>query len=232
VNVDANEIEHLPCAFIEGTSMSLMLQLGCALLQSPISKVGLVIKTAVKIYSLSCDAKLHGPERWNNCIELITQNSSRCSYFRLDVAEVIRQSYMMSLPTTTSESFTLDSLPRVTYGFIGIGVMGWGMAQNLRVKIPQSSALVICELVEARREKFVAEVEGLIEVAKSPREVAERAASINLSYSLISNIILGRNNYNAAQRHSRPRCLYKPSYWFAVCPDVWLRETIYWMLHH
>ena len=63
--------------------------------------------------------------------------------------------------------------------------MGWGMAQNLRVKMPKEYTLVICELVEARREKFIAEVEGLIVVAKSPREVAERAVSINLSYSEI-----------------------------------------------
>jgi 3-hydroxyisobutyrate dehydrogenase-like beta-hydroxyacid dehydrogenase len=70
-----------------------------------------------------------------------------------------------------------NSLPNVTYGFIGIGVMGWGMAQNLRAKIPESSTLVICELVEARRDKFVAETKGKITVAHSPREVAEQAVS-------------------------------------------------------
>ena len=103
----------------------------------------------------------------------------------------------MSLPST-HEFLASDGLPLVTYGFIGIGIMGWGMAQNLRAKMPKSSTLVICELVEVRREKFVAEVGGLIEVAKSPKEVAERAVSNSLFYSRMSNIILGRNNYNAS----------------------------------
>jgi 3-hydroxyisobutyrate dehydrogenase-like beta-hydroxyacid dehydrogenase len=68
-----------------------------------------------------------------------------------------------------------DGPPNVTYGFIGIGVMGYGMAQNLRAKIPESSTLVLCELSDARREKFIAETPGRIEVAHSPKEVAQKA---------------------------------------------------------
>lgn len=67
-----------------------------------------------------------------------------------------------------------------TYGFIGIGVMGWGMAKNLRAKIPPSSKLVICELVAERRDKFLAETDGLIDVATSPREVARVSVSLSL----------------------------------------------------
>jgi hypothetical protein len=65
--------------------------------------------------------------------------------------------------------------PEVTCGFIGLGVMGFGMAQNLRSKTPKSSSLVICELVQDRRDKLAAETQGLIEVANSPKEVAEKA---------------------------------------------------------
>lgn len=68
-------------------------------------------------------------------------------------------------------------LPQVTYGFIGLGVMGWGMAKNLRAKIPSASALVICEVVTHRRDRFVAETEGEIRVAETAREVAEQAVS-------------------------------------------------------
>jgi len=53
--------------------------------------------------------------------------------------------------------------------------MGYGMAANLRAKIPKSSKLIICEINEARREQFFAENKGLLEVARSPREVAEQA---------------------------------------------------------
>jgi len=76
---------------------------------------------------------------------------------------------------STSET---DTPPSVTYGFIGIGVMGFGMAQNLRAKIPKSSTLVLCEINQPRRDQFVAETEGLIKIANSPKEVAEQAVSI------------------------------------------------------
>lgn len=48
------------------------------------------------------------------------------------------------------------------------------MAGNLRAKMPKDSPLVICELVEARRDKFVAETKGLIKIANSPKEVSEQ----------------------------------------------------------
>lgn len=65
-------------------------------------------------------------------------------------------------------------MPTGTYGFIGLGIMGFGMAQNLRAKMPMDSTLVVCELVEIRREKFIAETDGLVRVANSPREISEQ----------------------------------------------------------
>ena len=70
-----------------------------------------------------------------------------------------------------------EGISETTYGFIGIGVMGYGMAANLRKKLPQSSNLIICEVNQERREKFFAEQQGLLEVAQSPRELAEKAVS-------------------------------------------------------
>ncbi len=98
------------------------------------------------------------------------------------------------------------ALPDATYGFIGIGVMGWGMAQNLRKKIPKSCTLIICELNKPRRDKFIAETEGLLKVAESPREVAEQAVGpyIFLVCKIHSNIKLGYNYNNAPQRAPRP----------------------------
>ena len=95
----------------------------------------------------------------------------------------------------------LLALPRVTYGFIGkmtsslriarqadfgvplgIGVMGLPMARNLRAKIPQSSRLVICDVVEAQTHKFLAEnkSQGEVQIAATPKEVAEQAVGQNL----------------------------------------------------
>ena len=70
-----------------------------------------------------------------------------------------------------------SSPPEASYGFVGIGVMGYGMAMNLRAKISKSSNFILCEINEERRNQFVREASniGPIEVVSSPREVAERA---------------------------------------------------------
>lgn len=63
-----------------------------------------------------------------------------------------------------------------TYGFVGLGNMGYGMAMNLRRKIPLDSNLVICELVHERCESFIAANKGSgISVATTPRDVAQQA---------------------------------------------------------
>jgi 3-hydroxyisobutyrate dehydrogenase-like beta-hydroxyacid dehydrogenase len=77
--------------------------------------------------------------------------------------------------SATNNTSAQNAPPSVTYGFIGLGVMGYGMAKNLRSKISKSSTLVICELVEKRRDQFVAETEGLLKVAHSPKDVAQQA---------------------------------------------------------
>lgn len=63
----------------------------------------------------------------------------------------------------------------VTYGLIGIGNMGYGMATNLRKNIPKDSKLIICELDKPRLEKFVSETQGLIETAETPKELCDKA---------------------------------------------------------
>lgn len=55
--------------------------------------------------------------------------------------------------------------------------MGYRMAQNLRLKIPSDSALVVCEVVQSVLEKFVAETKGLVRAANTPKEVAEQSVS-------------------------------------------------------
>jgi 3-hydroxyisobutyrate dehydrogenase len=82
-------------------------------------------------------------------------------------------------------------LPDTAYGFIGIGVMGWGMAQNLRRKMPKSSTLVICELNRRRRDEFASDTDGLLKIVESPKEVAEQAVNLHIFqiWNLHSNVI-------------------------------------------
>ena len=64
--------------------------------------------------------------------------------------------------------------PNATYGFIGLGNMGFGMAKNVRQKIPSSSKLIVCELAKSQRDDFCLTMEGDIETADSPKEIAEK----------------------------------------------------------
>lgn len=67
-----------------------------------------------------------------------------------------------------------NEAPNATYGFIGLGNMGFGMAKNVRQKIPQKSKMIVCELVKSQRDEFCSTIEGDIETAETPKEVAQR----------------------------------------------------------
>ncbi|ETN41461.1 uncharacterized protein HMPREF1541_03397 [Cyphellophora europaea CBS 101466] len=72
---------------------------------------------------------------------------------------------------------SIDAPPDATYGFVGIGVMGYGMAMNLRSKIPSTSKFILCEINGTRRDQFIneASAKGKVEVAQSPKELAQLA---------------------------------------------------------
>lgn len=69
---------------------------------------------------------------------------------------------------------SVSDAPDATYGFIGLGNMGFGMAKNVRQKIPSTSKFIVCELVTAQRDEFCSTIEGDIETAKTPKEIAEK----------------------------------------------------------
>lgn len=73
----------------------------------------------------------------------------------------------------------MDSLENAVVGYIGLGQMGYGMALNIRKKLPTSARLVVCELVEQRRQQFEVEAGkfGSVESVASPKEVSEQAVS-------------------------------------------------------
>ncbi|KAL2205526.1 3-hydroxyisobutyrate dehydrogenase, variant [Sarocladium strictum] len=71
---------------------------------------------------------------------------------------------------------SLDKTP-LRCGFIGLGVMGWGMANNIRCKLPESDSLCVCELNKERLMQWLAQAPGKasIRVAQTPREVVENS---------------------------------------------------------
>jgi hypothetical protein len=84
--------------------------------------------------------------------------------------------------STPARSFSLPENP--VYGFVGIGVMGYGMAVNLRAKIPESARFVLCEINESRRNQFLEGCKRPVEVASSPKEVAEKSVGEHHSIRL------------------------------------------------
>ncbi|CAG9951185.1 unnamed protein product [Clonostachys rosea f. rosea IK726] len=70
---------------------------------------------------------------------------------------------------------TTQDVPAKSYGFIGLGIMGYGMAKNLRAKLPAESVLTVCELNKSRRDEFVNSTSGKIEVVEKPVEVVRKS---------------------------------------------------------
>jgi 3-hydroxyisobutyrate dehydrogenase-like beta-hydroxyacid dehydrogenase len=68
---------------------------------------------------------------------------------------------------------TMTPATKLSYGFIGLGQMGYGVAKSLRRKTHQASCSIICELDERRRKQFIEETEEVVEVADTPAAVAE-----------------------------------------------------------
>ncbi|KAH8806157.1 3-hydroxyisobutyrate dehydrogenase [Xylogone sp. PMI_703] len=64
-----------------------------------------------------------------------------------------------------------------TIAFIGLGVMGYSMAVNLRTKMDPAATLLVCDVNEAAIEKFQRQMSGKgpIEVVKNGKEAASRA---------------------------------------------------------
>ncbi|KAH8803349.1 3-hydroxyisobutyrate dehydrogenase, variant [Xylogone sp. PMI_703] len=66
------------------------------------------------------------------------------------------------------------------YGFVGIGVMGHGMARNIHAKMPAAATLLVCEINQTRLDQFLQECrssypEKTVEVARTPLEVVKKA---------------------------------------------------------
>ncbi|KAJ5956399.1 hypothetical protein N7501_010678 [Penicillium viridicatum] len=90
-------------------------------------------------------------------------------------------------PPSQARAFSTTMYRDATWGFVGLGQMGYHMAKNLRAKIPASDTLIVRDVNEDVMKQFVAEAQetaqsngagandGQVEIAKSAREVAEKS---------------------------------------------------------
>ncbi|KAJ5811329.1 hypothetical protein N7474_007630 [Penicillium riverlandense] len=84
---------------------------------------------------------------------------------------------------SSTRSFATTLRRDATWGFIGLGQMGYNMAKNLRAKIPASDTLIVRDVNDETAARFAAEAEeaaggsgeGKVEIADNAREVAEKS---------------------------------------------------------
>lgn len=98
-------------------------------------------------------------------------------YHYLDSREQNQPSIVQSARCSWSMGSLTNNSTR--YGFIGLGVMGWGMANNIRSKIAESDSLCVCELNKERLGQWLGQAPGKapIKVAQTPKEVIEQSVS-------------------------------------------------------
>jgi 3-hydroxyisobutyrate dehydrogenase-like beta-hydroxyacid dehydrogenase len=69
-----------------------------------------------------------------------------------------------------------------TIGFIGLGLMGLPMVQNLIKKTPESTKFFVYDVVEDTLKKFCDEHSTRAKAMKNSREVAEEAVCMDLLF--------------------------------------------------
>lgn len=95
------------------------------------------------------------------------------------VSSALRRSHSTLPLYTAVRQFTCSATREASWGFIGLGAMGYPMAKNLRAKIPEGDTMTVFDVNSASLEKFSQEATpaGVV-LAKTPREVVENADNI------------------------------------------------------
>ncbi|PPJ56658.1 hypothetical protein CBER1_01763 [Cercospora berteroae] len=99
---------------------------------------------------------------------------------RTKTIQAARQAVSSVAGPTSRRSFATARRLQDSYGFIGLGRMGYPMAKNLRTKIKKDDTLFIHDVNEQVTKQFVDEFgsTGPVTAAKDVREVAENATTI------------------------------------------------------
>ncbi|KAI9895000.1 MAG: hypothetical protein M1814_000222 [Vezdaea aestivalis] len=65
-----------------------------------------------------------------------------------------------------------------TWGFVGLGRMGWPMAKNLRAKIPANDIMIVHDINHDLAQKFAAEFKSGVTVAEGYQDVARDSETV------------------------------------------------------
>ncbi|KAK6531512.1 hypothetical protein TWF281_008313 [Arthrobotrys megalospora] len=84
---------------------------------------------------------------------------------------------------TPIRHFSGSPIPRASWGFVGLGQMGYPMARNLRAKIPATDSMTIYDINESATSQFVEEANGAgagasVTIAKSLQDVSRDSDTV------------------------------------------------------
>lgn len=88
----------------------------------------------------------------------------------------MKKAQQNDLPDSLRFSFTtnMSALPK-TFGWVGLGLMGYPMAANLLNKTDADTQLFVYDVVQDAVDKFVQEGKGRVHACSSSREVADKS---------------------------------------------------------
>lgn len=128
------------------------------------------------------------------------------SYFLFKLSKILRVSFSALFHHTFQISFAFTMVQATTtYGFIGLGQMGHGMAKNIRQKIPENCNLVIYDVREETMASFINDFGNGSNVlaATSPKHVAELAVSRSF-FTLVNRWLVDLTNSQGHYYDFRP----------------------------
>lgn len=93
-------------------------------------------------------------------------------HFRNDTLQVAEPVSNYELKLTPSVAFNMSYPKKV--GFIGLGVMGYPMVQNLATKLPQSTHIYVFDVATQVMENLITEYPGKITACQSSKEITSK----------------------------------------------------------
>ncbi|KAF2645641.1 3-hydroxyisobutyrate dehydrogenase [Massarina eburnea CBS 473.64] len=94
------------------------------------------------------------------------------------IASPLRRLAPVAVRQPSRMCFSSSRNLQATWGFIGLGRMGFAMAKNLRAKLPAEDTLFVQDVNTAASRKFLEENSQGVRIADNVREVAEKAETV------------------------------------------------------
>ncbi|KAF2739092.1 hypothetical protein EJ04DRAFT_509236 [Polyplosphaeria fusca] len=94
------------------------------------------------------------------------------------IASPLRQAGLAAVSQGSRRCFSSSQNLQATWGFVGLGRMGYPMAKNLRAKLPADDVLFVNDVNKDATKKFLEENPNGVRIADSAREIAEKSETI------------------------------------------------------